>query len=89
MDRVFRVFKVMRYSKSFMIIRNVLKTSKESLIAVCILAAGYGDIYPVSTIGRAVTMASSVFGIAIVALPAGIITAGYMTELKKVEEEEK
>ena len=56
---------------------------------VSLTTVGYGDIYPVSTIGRAVTMASSVFGIAIVALPAGIITAGYMTELKKVEEEEK
>jgi voltage-gated potassium channel len=28
-------------------------------------------------------MASSLFGIAIVALPAGIITAGYMKELEK------
>jgi voltage-gated potassium channel len=43
---------------------------------------GYGDIYPVSTLGRIITMISSIFGIAIVALPAGIITAGYMTALK-------
>lgn len=28
-------------------------------------------------------MISSVFGIAVVALPAGIITAGYMNELSK------
>ena len=28
-------------------------------------------------------MISSVFGIAIVALPAGIITAGYMNEIEK------
>jgi len=45
---------------------------------VSLTTVGYGDIYPVSTIGRIVTMFSSVFGIAIVALPAGIITAGYM-----------
>ena len=45
---------------------------------------GYGDIYPVSTIGRVITMISSIFGIAIVALPAGIITAGYMTEIEKI-----
>ena len=44
---------------------------------------GYGDIYPITTIGRIVTMVSSVFGIAIVALPAGIITAGYMNEIDK------
>ncbi len=114
--RVIRVFKTMRYSKSFMIIGNVMKKSKQSLVAVCVLAVGYiiisaliifnvepetfetffdatywatvslttvgyGDIYPTSTIGRIITMISSMFGIAIVALPAGIITAGYMNEL--------
>lgn len=116
--RVFKVFKIVRYSKSIIVISNVIKKQKEPLIAVCVLAAayivicaliifnvepdtfdnffsaiywatvslttmGYGDIYPVSTIGRAVTMLSSFVGIAIVALPAGIITAGYMDEIKK------
>ncbi len=114
--KVFRIFKTMRYSKSIQIISRVISTSKDSLVAVCILAAGYilisaliifnvepdtfdtffdaiywatvslttvgyGDIYPVSTLGRIITMISSVFGIAIVALPAGIITAGYMNEI--------
>lgn len=121
--RVLRVFKAMRYSKSFIIIGNVLKSSKQSLIAVGALAlgyilvsalvvfnvepdsfgsffdavywatvslttVGYGDIYPVSTLGRIITMISSVFGIAIVALPAGIITAGYMNEINKDKEED-
>lgn len=49
---------------------------------VSLTTVGYGDIYPVTTIGRIVTMISSVFGIAIVALPAGIITAGYMSEIE-------
>lgn len=49
---------------------------------VSLTTMGYGDIYPVTTIGRFVTMLSSVFGIAIVALPSGIITAGYMSELE-------
>ena len=48
---------------------------------VSLTTMGYGDIYPVSTIGRVVTMVSSFVGIAIVALPAGIITAGYMEEI--------
>ena len=34
-------------------------------------------------------MISSIFGIAIVALPAGIITAGYMDELSEEKKEEK
>lgn len=122
--RVLRVFKAMRYSKSFEIIGNVLRASKESLIAVCALAGGYilisalvvfnvepdsfnsffdaiywatvslttvgyGDIYPVSTLGRIITMISSIFGIAIVALPAGIITAGYMNEINKDKASDK
>ena len=49
---------------------------------VSLTTMGYGDIYPVSTIGRIVTMLSSFIGIAIVALPAGILTAGYMEELE-------
>ena len=50
---------------------------------VSLTTMGYGDIYPVSTAGRIVTMVSSFVGIAIVALPAGIITAGYMDSINK------
>lgn len=50
---------------------------------ISLTTMGYGDLYPVTTVGRAVTMISSMFGIAIVALPAGIVTAGYMKELEK------
>lgn len=55
---------------------------------VSLTTMGYGDIYPVTEIGRIVTMISSLFGIAIVALPAGIITAGYMDELSNVAKTE-
>lgn len=54
---------------------------------VSLTTMGYGDICPVSTIGRIVAMASSIFGIAIIALPSGIITAGFMEELNKKNEE--
>ena len=56
---------------------------------VSLTTVGYGDIYPVSAVGRVVTMFSSLFGIAIVALPAGIITAGYMNEINKLDNEEQ
>ena len=60
---------------------------------ISLTTVGYGDIYPVTTLGRIITMLSSLFGIAIVALPAGIITAGYMSEVNRAhaadaEEEE-
>ncbi|MBR5040729.1 MAG: ion transporter [Clostridiales bacterium] len=49
---------------------------------VSLTTMGYGDIYPVTTAGRVVTMISSIMGIAIIALPAGIITSGFMDELQ-------
>ena len=122
--RVFRIFKALRYSKSLVIIVDVIKNSKDALLAVCTLAVGYilisalvifnvegdsfnnffeavywgcitlvtvgyGDLYPVTTAGRIITMLSSFLGIAIVALPAGIITAGYMTALENNKKEGK
>jgi len=54
---------------------------------VSLTTVGYGDIYPVSTVGRFFSMMSSVFGIAIIALPSGIITAGYMKALADLDED--
>ena len=51
---------------------------------IFLTTVGYGDIYAVSTTGKIITMISSFLGIAIVALPAGIITAGYMKEIKEL-----
>ena len=48
---------------------------------VSLTTVGYGDIYPVTALGRTVAMISSFFGIAIVALPAGIVTAEYIKTL--------
>lgn len=53
---------------------------------VSLTTVGYGDIYPVTTAGRVVAMISSLFGIAIIALPAGIISAGIMEEISKGKE---
>lgn len=49
---------------------------------VSLTTMGYGDIYATSDFGQLVTMISALFGIAIVALPAGIITAGYIEEIE-------
>lgn len=54
---------------------------------ISLTTVGYGDIYPVTRIGRVITMISALIGIAVVALPAGIITAGYMEEVNKVHVE--
>lgn len=55
--------------------------------AACTLTTvGYGDIYPISHVGRVISIISSMVGIAVIALPSGIITAGYMDELNHKNE---
>ena len=48
---------------------------------------GYGDIYPATDIGRVVSMLSAIFGVAVIALPSGVITASYLEELKDSKKE--
>lgn len=50
--------------------------------AITLMTVGYGDIHPVTDIGKIVAIISSFLGIAVFALPTGIITAGYMAELE-------
>jgi len=50
---------------------------------ISVTTVGYGDIHPVSEMGRFISMISSIAGIAIIALPTGIITAGFIEELNK------
>ncbi len=51
--------------------------------AICTLTTvGYGDLYPISTTGRVISIISSLVGIAIIALPSGVITAGYLDEIR-------
>lgn len=52
---------------------------------ISLTTVGYGDVYATTTIGKFITMISAVLGIAIVALPAGIIIAGYQDELEEIK----
>jgi voltage-gated potassium channel len=116
--RFFRVFKLIRYSKTMIIIANVIRKVRDQLLAVLILiivyifvsamlvfqlepdlfnsffdalywatisitTIGYGDISPVTTVGRMITMISALVGMAVIALPTGIITAAYMNEITR------
>ena len=50
---------------------------------VTLTTVGYGDLCPVTDIGRVVSMLSSLFGVAIIALPSGVITASYLEGLRE------
>ena len=50
---------------------------------VSITTIGYGDIAPATPQGQLLTMISALMGVAIIALPSGIITAAYMEEIRR------
>ena len=56
---------------------------------VTLTTVGYGDVCPVTDFGRFVSMVSSIFGVAIIALPSGVITASYLEELRKADAKKK
>ena len=116
--RIFRVLKLIRYSKTAVVIANVLRKVKKQLLAVLILIViyifvsamlifqlepdlfenffdavywatisittiGYGDIYPTTDVGRLITIVSALMGVAVIALPSGMITAAYISEINR------
>lgn len=57
--------------------------------AICTLTTvGYGDVYPVTHIGRLFASIISLVGIGIIAIPTGIIAAGFSQVISKKQEEE-
>ena len=57
--------------------------------SISLTSVGYGDIIPTTNVGRLFTILSALMGVAVVALPSGIITAGYLNVLNEEKEEEK
>ena len=56
---------------------------------VTLTTVGYGDMIPVTDLGRFISMLSSLFGVAIIALPSGVITASYLEELRNLKNKDK
>ena len=111
------IFKLIRYSRSFRLIGDVLREVREELITaytacgimlcfsgilmyyiersaqpeafanigdgcwwaiVAFTTVGYGDIYPITALGRALSSIISLIGIAMIAIPTGIISSSFM-----------
>ena len=49
---------------------------------ILLTTVGYGDVVAATLAGKLITILSAVMGIAVIALPAGIITAGYLSEIQ-------
>jgi len=44
---------------------------------------GYGDVYPVTTVGRLFGGIVAILGLGLVALPTGIIASGFAEEVER------
>jgi voltage-gated potassium channel len=123
--RLFRVFKLTRYSHSMELLVTVMKQEAETIISaifillililisatgihlveghiqpkefgsipralwwstVTLTTVGYGDVVPVTTMGKVFGVIIVITGIGMAALPAGIMAAGFTTELNRRRE---
>jgi voltage-gated potassium channel len=50
---------------------------------------GYGDVYPITTIGRILASASAILGVGLFALPAGILASGLQEEWAVLKERQR
>ncbi|MCR5848683.1 MAG: ion transporter [Lachnospiraceae bacterium] len=49
-----------------------------------VFTIGYGDIYPVTLLGKLLALIISFLGVGIIAIPTGIISAGFVEEFQKI-----
>ena len=50
-----------------------------------LLTVGYGDIYPVTTMGRVFSIVITFLGVGMVAIPTGIISAGFVDQYSRIK----
>lgn len=53
-----------------------------------ILTIGYGDIYPVTTLGKLMGIIIGCLGVGVVAIPTGIISAGFVEQFTLLQKQE-
>ena len=51
-----------------------------------LLTVGYGDIYPVTTLGKFMAIVIAFLGVGMVAVPTGIISAGFVEHYSKIKQ---
>ena len=53
-----------------------------------LLTVGYGDIYPITVMGRVMAIFTAFLGVGVVAIPTGIISAGFVEQYSRVKQQE-
>lgn len=50
---------------------------------------GYGDVYPITGLGKLISGLIAIMGIGLVALPTGLISAGFISKIEKRKQNDK
>ena len=50
---------------------------------------GYGDVYPITDLGRLLSGVIAILGIGLVALPTGLLSSGFIEEISKKKTEKQ
>lgn len=81
----FMMFMILLSSIVIFIVENVAQPEKYRTLfdsfwwsVETLTTVGYGDVAPVTTLGKILTMFIALFGIGIVAIPTGIISSGFV-----------
>lgn len=53
--------------------------------ASTLLTVGYGDIYPITTLGKMLSIIITFLGVGMVAIPTGIISAGFVEQYSQIK----
>ena len=74
---IFIIFKLIRHSRSFW------------WAIITFATVGYGDIYPITFLGKLLGCIICLVGVAMVAIPTGIISSSFINIVQKKEQREK
>ena len=53
-----------------------------------IFTVGYGDIYPVTVLGKIMAFIITLFGVGVIAIPTGIISAGFVEQYTQLQKQD-
>ena len=87
---IFIIFKLIRHSRSFRVQPEVFENIGDGIwwAIITFATVGYGDIYPITPLGKLLGCIICLVGVAMVAIPTGIISSSFINIVQKKEKKQ-